>query len=336
MDALHTLFQQEIDKMVNERFTNEKRALAAEREELKREKQRLAIDAKKSSVQPSPEACVTLNVGGTLYTTLRATLTKREPDSMLAVMFSGRHSLLTDQNGNYFIDTDGNIFRYILEYLRYGSISVVDLSENEKFKLLRDAEFFLLKGLVAILKPETPDISSVFKQNGCFMSHKEREKVDVICFVGKTLIRIFCVSGLEVEKIGTHNYITPDHLISPNSTGDQLTFFHLNDTPEPRTYYFFESRQPLTERLHKQKASDKCALMFHTTLTTFTYIFSDGVSVQGSLEPISQNPQGIWNTVGTYMESTEPRKVKFMFFEGFVAVYDLNMSSFYKIFWIRN
>ena len=53
---------------------------------------------------------VNLNVGGYLFTTSLSTLTKYE-DSMLAVMFSGRHDIVRDESGRYFIDRDGEYFR---------------------------------------------------------------------------------------------------------------------------------------------------------------------------------------------------------------------------------
>lgn len=63
---------------------------------------------------------VTLNVGGELYTTSVATLTKY-PDSMLGVMFNGKFPTTTkDKQGNCFIDRDGEMFKYILNYLRTG------------------------------------------------------------------------------------------------------------------------------------------------------------------------------------------------------------------------
>ena len=47
------------------------------------------------------------------------TLTK-DPDSMLAAMFSGRHALRQDDDGSFFIDRDGTHFRYVLNFLRDG------------------------------------------------------------------------------------------------------------------------------------------------------------------------------------------------------------------------
>lgn len=60
---------------------------------------------------------IPLNVGGYNFVTTLSTLTKNK-DSMLAAMFSGRHTLDTDSEGRYFIDRDGTYFKYILNFLR--------------------------------------------------------------------------------------------------------------------------------------------------------------------------------------------------------------------------
>jgi len=53
---------------------------------------------------------VSLDIGGVIYATTRKVLTKY-PDSMLGIMFSGRHAIQTNEQGNYFIDRDGQPFR---------------------------------------------------------------------------------------------------------------------------------------------------------------------------------------------------------------------------------
>jgi len=54
---------------------------------------------------------VKLNVGGKTYKTTVDTL-RKDPDSMLSAMFSGRHELKPDEeDGAYFIDRDGKLFR---------------------------------------------------------------------------------------------------------------------------------------------------------------------------------------------------------------------------------
>jgi len=54
---------------------------------------------------------IKLNVGGKIYETTLHTL-RKDPDSMLCAMFSGRFELTANKrNGAYFIDRDGKLFR---------------------------------------------------------------------------------------------------------------------------------------------------------------------------------------------------------------------------------
>ncbi len=54
---------------------------------------------------------IMLNVGGKIYKTTLDTL-RKDPDSMLCAMFSGRFELKADdEDGAYFIDRDAELFR---------------------------------------------------------------------------------------------------------------------------------------------------------------------------------------------------------------------------------
>ena len=54
---------------------------------------------------------IKLNVGGKIYKTTLDTL-RKDPDSMLCAMFSGRFQLKADEDdGAYFIDRDAELFR---------------------------------------------------------------------------------------------------------------------------------------------------------------------------------------------------------------------------------
>ncbi|XP_069747946.1 BTB/POZ domain-containing protein KCTD21-like [Narcine bancroftii] len=89
---------------------------------------------------------IMLNVGGRLYTTSLATLT-RYPDSMLGSMFGGTLPIKKDLQGNYLIDRDGKIFRYILNFLRTSHLDLPD--EFQELDLLkREADFFQIKPLL--------------------------------------------------------------------------------------------------------------------------------------------------------------------------------------------
>ena len=62
---------------------------------------------------------IKLNVGGSIFTTTRSTLT-RYPNSMLGAMFSERMPTTKDKEGNYWIDGNWDVFRYVLDFLRRG------------------------------------------------------------------------------------------------------------------------------------------------------------------------------------------------------------------------
>jgi len=85
--------------------------LAEERKEFELEK-KVVADAKAQA-----KTFVKLNVGGTVYhTSLTTLLAKR--GSMLEVLFSGRHTIPKDDDGNYFLDRDPKSFEFVLKYLR--------------------------------------------------------------------------------------------------------------------------------------------------------------------------------------------------------------------------
>ncbi|CAH1776423.1 unnamed protein product [Owenia fusiformis] len=91
---------------------------------------------------------VELNVGGVFYTTSLSTLIK-EDNSLLGQIFTGKakNYLAKDSKGKYFIDRDGVLFRYILDYLRNQKL-VLPENFHEKDRLKSEAEHFLLPGMV--------------------------------------------------------------------------------------------------------------------------------------------------------------------------------------------
>ncbi len=74
----------------------------------------------------NPDTMVRLNIGGIKFATTLATICKY-PDSMLAAMFGGRFAApMMDAEGCYFIDRDGSHFRFILNFLRDGTVVLPD------------------------------------------------------------------------------------------------------------------------------------------------------------------------------------------------------------------
>ncbi|RXN02688.1 BTB POZ domain-containing KCTD6 [Labeo rohita] len=97
---------------------------------------------------------VTLNVGGHLYTTSISTL-QRYPDSMLGAMFRGDFPTTRDAQGNYFIDRDGTLFRYILNFLRTSELTLpVDFMEMDLLR--KEADFYQIEPLIQCLNDPKP------------------------------------------------------------------------------------------------------------------------------------------------------------------------------------
>ncbi|XP_012689365.2 BTB/POZ domain-containing protein KCTD12b isoform X2 [Clupea harengus] len=114
---------------------------------------------------PFPEI-VELNVGGQVYITRYSTLTS-VPDSLLCQMFSQKSTkgLARDTKGRFFVDRDGFLFRYILDYMRDQQLVLPD-HFPERGRLQREAEFFNLPDLVKILAPKISKQNSL-GDDGC-------------------------------------------------------------------------------------------------------------------------------------------------------------------------
>jgi hypothetical protein len=100
-------------------------------------------------VSKFPNDIIKLNVGGFKYETTLNTITS-DSDSMLANMFSGRHLMKPDSEGYYFIDRDGDIFKYVVKYLRDKRLNL-DTIDTSIVKNIRDeAGYFQINGLVEV------------------------------------------------------------------------------------------------------------------------------------------------------------------------------------------
>ncbi|KAK5871973.1 hypothetical protein PBY51_012710 [Eleginops maclovinus] len=108
---------------------------------------------------------VTLNVGGCLYSTSLSTL-QRYPDSTLGAMFGGDLPTVRDVRGNYFIDRDGPLFRYILNFLRTSELTLpCDFKETDLLR--KEADFYQIEPLIQCVgdpKPLLPYPTDTFEE----------------------------------------------------------------------------------------------------------------------------------------------------------------------------
>lgn len=101
------------------------------------------------------DSIVKLNVGGVIYLTSETTLkSKSERLNYFDALLSGKFSP-TMIDGAYFIDRDGSIFQYILNYLRSGhycfKISEIPL-EISLYQLQEEANFYLIEDLITLIE----------------------------------------------------------------------------------------------------------------------------------------------------------------------------------------
>ncbi|KAJ8276831.1 hypothetical protein GJAV_G00068380 [Gymnothorax javanicus] len=96
-------------------------------------------------------APVHIDVGGHMYTSSLATLTKY-PESRIGRLFDGTEPIVLDSlKQHYFIDRDGHMFRYILNFLRTSKLLIPD--DFKDYSLLyEEARYFQLQPLLLELE----------------------------------------------------------------------------------------------------------------------------------------------------------------------------------------
>ncbi|KAM5156885.1 BTB/POZ domain-containing protein KCTD1 isoform 1-T1 [Mantella aurantiaca] len=96
-------------------------------------------------------APVHIDVGGHMYTSSLATLTKY-PDSRIGRLFDGTEPIVLDSlKQHYFIDRDGQMFRYILNFLRTSKLLISD--DFKDYTLLyEEAKYFQLQPMLLELE----------------------------------------------------------------------------------------------------------------------------------------------------------------------------------------
>jgi len=135
---------EEINKAALEREEREA-AVALKEKKLEEEIQKM------KDLNDHGQEKIRLNVGGSLFLTTKSTLTKFS-DSMLGTMFSGRHKIVVEKEDSaVFIDRSPQYFSQILNYLRDGDVFVPD-NEQDKYGLIKEADFYGLKGLVDLVQ----------------------------------------------------------------------------------------------------------------------------------------------------------------------------------------
>lgn len=99
---------------------------------------------------------ISLNVGGKCYMTSKYTLTKFQDSVLCKMLTDGDQSIRRDDGGRFIIDRDGQLFRYVLNYLRDGMLSLPkDFTELKQ--LSEEARFYGIRPLIEELANQLED-----------------------------------------------------------------------------------------------------------------------------------------------------------------------------------
>lgn len=121
--------------------------------------------AAQHSVENAP---VHIDVGGCIYTSSLETLTKFN-ESRLSKMFNGTIPIVLDTlKQHYFIDRDGKAFRYILNFMRTGKLSL-PLNFDDFETLVEEAKYYQLDEMVKQIELKTNQICKK-KEEKCLMN----------------------------------------------------------------------------------------------------------------------------------------------------------------------
>jgi len=131
-------FGEGLEKLIQSTLKAKTSELTKREKELE-ERERI-VNEMVDNVKCSEQEIIELRVGQIVYHVTAKTLLKHRDSYFYAMLNS-------EATGERFIDRDGSLFKYVLEYLRYGKVSsTLTNSQAEKLKL--DSVFYNLPGLV--------------------------------------------------------------------------------------------------------------------------------------------------------------------------------------------
>jgi len=138
-------------------LTEDRRALQADRQAVEADRHSVAED--RAALAP-PADRVLLDVGGRHFTTTRRTLTaarEAAPASYLVARFGGAHAEPRAGDGRAFIDRNGSMFEYVLDFLRgyaqgdaQAAFAIHTLSETQRAAMRQELDYY---GLGCVVFP---------------------------------------------------------------------------------------------------------------------------------------------------------------------------------------
>jgi len=134
--------------------------------------------AARLSIENAP---VHIDVGGCIYTSSLETLTKFS-DSLLSKMFNGTIPIVLDTlKQHYFIDRDGKAFRYVLNFMRTGRLSLpVNFDDFET--LLEEARYYQLTEMVNQIEAKSGSAGKSSESKNMLVNESNLSKKNITWF----------------------------------------------------------------------------------------------------------------------------------------------------------
>jgi len=78
--------------------------------------------------------------------------------SLLSALLNVQHGVKYDANGRVFVDRDPTHFRWVLNFLRDGTLITIPHQTHERLELLQEARYYQLNGLIQLLGGESTPV----------------------------------------------------------------------------------------------------------------------------------------------------------------------------------
>ena len=203
---------------------------------------------------------IKLRVGEHLYHTSVTTM-RRESDSMLAAMFSGKFKLSTDSDGCYFVDRDGKLFGIILSWLRMARVPSRSLSPEEVQELIEECIYFGLVRLEELLRARQRERLEVAEEDpesserSAWMNIQSTATTAYVQSVIATLAEVTHYAFRCMAADAEQGHAATTLVFSP---GQQFYDFFVQDNGQTK-----KTRQIFIELLRQEGA--QCSLVPHAT-----------------------------------------------------------------------
>lgn len=128
---------------------------------------------------PPEHVWISLNVGGTRFTTTEKTLC-HDPESFFSRLCHNSLTSDKDETGAILIDRDPSYFSTVLNYLRHGKL-IMGKDQSEE-GVLEEAEFYNITPLIKLIKQRIADRDDTKKNVYRVLQCQEDELTQMVSF----------------------------------------------------------------------------------------------------------------------------------------------------------